>query len=137
MRTLTRRLSMVLLMGLFASLLGGCGSSFNSEKFLKGVDAALGNVPGVVSTSNNYYNTAGMSTSISIRITAATGADLEKVMAESLHAFAGASADADATTSVAYYVFNEGAEKTGIRPTAVGLAVTPTVGQIRQYADAK
>ncbi len=129
---MTRRLSMVLLMGLFAMLLASCGGG---ASFAKDMDEALGKVPGVVSTATEYNNSAGVSTRINVRITASTDADLQTVLDDSLRTFAAASGDTRGSISVAYYVFAEGAEEEGLRPDAVGLTITPSVGEIRQYAE--
>lgn len=129
---MTRRLSMVLLMGIFAMLLASCGGG---ASFAKDMDAALGKVPGVVATETQYNNSAGMSTRINVRITASTDADLQTVLDDSLRTFAATSGDTKGSISVAYYVFAEGAEEEGLRPDAVGLAITPSVDEIRQYAE--
>lgn len=129
---MTRRLRMVLLMGLLASLLAACSGG---ASFAKDMDGALGSVPGVVSAHTEYNNSAGMSTRINVRITASPDAGLETVLDDSLRAFADASGNTKGTISVAYYVFAEGAEEEGIRPDTVGLNTTPTVDEIRQYAN--
>lgn len=129
---MTRRLSMVLLMGIFAMLLASCGGG---ASFAKDMDAALGKVPGVLSTATEYNNSAGMSTRVNVRITASPDADLPTVLDDSLRTFAATSGDTKGSISVAYYVFAEGAEEEGLRPDAVGLTITPSVDEIRQYAN--
>ncbi len=127
----TGRFSRVLLMGLIAALLASCSTG---ASFVKDMDASLSQVGDVVSAQTQYNNSAGMSTRINVRITASTRADLNTVLEDSLRAFAKASGKTKGTISVAYYVFPEGAEEEGIRPDKVGLAITPTVDEIREYA---
>ncbi len=127
-----RRLRMVLLMGLFAALLAACSNG--GASFVKDMDAALADVPGVVHVSTNYNTNNGMSTRITVRITASANASLESVLSDSLHTFADTSGSTRGTISVSYYVFTEGDEENGIRPSALGLPVTPTVDQIREFA---
>ena len=114
-----------------ATFLGGRGSG---DGFVRDVDSALRQVPGVVSTTTTYNENAGKSTRINVRIAAAAGADLQSVLDGTLRAFAKAAGSTRGTVSVAYYVFAEGAEKDGIRPAALGLGITPTVDEIRKYA---
>ncbi len=127
-----RRLRMVLLMGLFAALLAACSNG--GASFVKDMDAALADVPGVVHVSTTYNTNNGMSTRITVRITASANASLETVLSDSLHTFADTSGSTRGTISVSYYVFTEGDEENGIRPSALGLPVTPTVDQIREFA---
>lgn len=115
-----------------AALSVGCSSSSTD---VKNVDSALRQVPGVVSVKTEYKNNAGVSKRIIVRITASPDSVLETVLDESLHAFARAADSTRGTVSVAYYVFPEGDEENGIRPDAFGLGVTPTVQEIRDYAN--
>lgn len=114
-----------------AALLVGCSSG---STLVKNVDSALSAVPGVVAAETRYLNTPGMSTSVSVRITAAEDANLETVLDGSLRAFAKASGSTRGTISVAYYVFPEGDEENGIGPEVFGLVVSPTVEEIRDDA---
>ena len=126
-----RKLRSILLLGVVASLLVACSGE---PRVAANVEAALGAVPGVVSASTEFRNSAGVSSRFSVRITASPDADLYTVLDDSLRAFADASGDSKGSTSVAFYVFPEGAEEEGLRPDEVGLGVTPSVDEIRQYA---
>ena len=127
----TRRTGAVLVMAIVAALVAGCSSG---ASLVADMDAALSQVPGVVSSHTEFNNNAGMSKRISVRITASPDADLHTVLEDSLHAFADASGSTRGSTSVTYYVFTEGAEEEGIRPDSLGLKNTPSVDQIRQFA---
>lgn len=122
----------MLLWGAVATMHASCGGP--GSGFAQSMDAALVQVPGVVTSSTEYNTSSGMSTRINVRIMADGGAGLETVLTDSLQAFADASGDAKGTISVSYYVYAEGAEDGGIRPNAVGLKTTPTVEQIRDFA---
>lgn len=128
---MNRRLSIVLLMGLLASILAACSSG---SGVVKDVDSAMRQVPGVVTTATTYKNSAGMSTSMGVRVTAAPDADLKTVLDGTLRAFAKSSGSAKGTISVAFYVFTDGAEKNGIGPEAYGMSVSPSVDEIREFA---
>ncbi|MHA7305278.1 hypothetical protein ACX80E_08535 [Arthrobacter sp. TMN-49] len=119
-------------MGLISAFLSGCGGG---ASLVKDMDASLAQVPGVVSVKTEYNNNAGMSKRINVRLTVSPDAALKTVLDDSLHAFAGASGSTKGTVSVAYYVFTEGVEENGIRPDSLGLSTTPTVDEIRQYAN--
>lgn len=123
----------VIVMGLLATFLGACGAGTN-DSFAKNADAAMNSVSGVVRAKTEYTNNPGMGSTVSVRIETQATADLPTVLAATLKAFAGASTSVKGATSVAYYVYAQGAEDGGIRPTAVGLKVTPTVEQIQDYA---
>ena len=126
-----RRIIAVVLAVAAGALVASCSSGSTT---VKNVDSALSQVPGVVSVKTGYNTNAGMSTRITVRVTASPDSVLETVLDDSLHAFAGASDSVRGTISVAYYVFAEGDEENGIRPDAFGLGVTPTVQEIRDYA---
>lgn len=128
-----RILSRVLLMGLFAAILSACSNS--GASFVKDMDAALAQVPGVTNANTDYNTNNGMSTRITVRITASPEASLETVLSESLHSFADASGSTKGVISVSYYVFTQGDEENGIHPDALGLKITPTVDEIRKFAN--
>ncbi|MCU6480830.1 hypothetical protein QO003_003283 [Arthrobacter silviterrae] len=118
-------------MGLIAAILAACSGS---SGVVKDVDAAINQVPGVVATTTTYKNTAGMTTTMGVRVTADSGADLKTILDGALRAFAKSSASVDGSVSVAFYVFPSGAENDGIGPEVYGMSVSPSVDQIRQYA---
>ncbi|MGA7203509.1 MAG: hypothetical protein WBX27_02640 [Specibacter sp.] len=101
----------------------------------KDINTALLQVPGVTTANTRFLNTPGMSSSFSVRITAAPDASLKTVLGDSLRAFADSSGSTKGTISVAFYVFVDGAEDDGVGPDALGLPVTPNVDDIRQYTD--
>lgn len=94
----------------------------------------LGDILGVVHASTTYNTNNGMSTRITVRLTASADASLETVRSDSLHTFADTSGSTRGTISVAYSVFPEVDVASGIRPTELGLPVTPTVDEIRAFA---
>ena len=126
-----RKLRSILLLGVVASLLVACSGE---PRVAANAEAALNAVPGVVSASTEFRNSAGVSSRFTVRITASPDADLNTVLDDSLRAFAEAAGNTKGSTSVAYYVFLEGAEEEGLHPDAVGLGVTPSVDAIREYA---
>ncbi|PYI39337.1 hypothetical protein CVS30_05070 [Arthrobacter psychrolactophilus] len=125
-------LSFLALATLVVMFLAGCTST--EARLVKDMDAALADVPGVVHASTTYNTNNGMSTRITVRLTASADASLETVLSDSLHTFANTSGSTRGTISVAYYVFSEGDVDNGIRPTELGLPVTPTVDEIRAFA---
>lgn len=125
--------SIVVLMGLLGILLGACGAK-NGATFEKKANVAIVAVSGVVNSDARYKSNPGMGASIGVRVEAQPRADLTKILSQTLKAFASASDSVLGATSVSYYVYATGQEQQGIRPTEVGLQITPTVSQIQEYA---
>lgn len=71
---------------------------------------------------------------IRVSVEVETGSNLADMTTSTLKAFADASESVDSGIHVGFSVFESGAESTGVGPTVVGLAVSPTVAQIQEYA---
>ncbi|MHA7305276.1 hypothetical protein ACX80E_08525 [Arthrobacter sp. TMN-49] len=131
-----KKLGTVIVVGLLAVLLAACGGgkTGNDSSAAENLKSAIAAVPDVVEVKARYNVNAGMGSTVNVRIMAQAGVQsLETVLRESLQAFAGAADGIKDSSSVSFQVTEVGQENT-INPTAVGLAQSPSVAQIIEYA---
>lgn len=133
-----RKIGIVVLVGLLTWILSSCGAG-NPQKagdpFVQEATAALDAVSEVATSSVRYTDPGGMGATVTVRVTASPSAELETVLRDSLRAFAQSADSLKPLIPVYFYVFPEGAEENGIRPDALGLAQSPTVDEIREFAN--
>ncbi|GGE90818.1 hypothetical protein [Mycetocola zhadangensis] len=131
-----KKLGLAIAVGLLACSLTACGTARaeSTEDVAGNLESAISAVEGVSSVNARHKASIGMGSTVSVRVTAEPGAVLDSVLNDSLMAFAGASDGISSTAAVSFQVTEDGQQNT-IAPDAIGLQKSPTVREVRDFAN--
>lgn len=133
-----RKAAIVIIMGLMAWLLSGCGgqsAAKSDETISSEIASALEAVPGVSKVNAKYKVITGMGSTTTIRVVAkADQTDLKSLLDQTVRAFAGMAGDLKKTSNTSFRVVNFD-ETDGINTQALGLTERPNIQDIIDYAN--